>query len=346
MDILSEVLRVVRLSGAVHFRAKFTQPWSVLTSPEGLAARLNLSAGSVTPFHVVVDEGCWVIVEGLPSIRIEAGDVVIFPEGLRHALASDVGLTPVSTKDLAPHLSLQTITVLDYGGGGRCSNVTCGFLHVDQQFDPLLKSLPTVLCVRSRSGKLALETWERSQHWEHPIQNERESAWWTASVRYLISEAETPGPGNRASLARLTETLFLEVLRWQFRYSPPGCGGWPAGLRDPHIGRVLSRIHESPQRPWTVSELAKEAAMSRAALAKRFVELVGESPMQYLAAWRMHLARQLLRESSLGIGEIAGRVGYDSDAAFNRAFRRIVGMPPAAWREGEVSRARKGPWRV
>jgi len=136
-------------------------------------------------------------------------------------------------------------------------------------------------------------------------------------------------------LARLAESLFVEVLRWQFRYAAQGHGGWLAGLHDPQIGRVISLLHALPDRAWTVDELAKAAAISRAALAKRFVDLVGQSPIQYLAAWRMHLARHLLRESTLGIGEIAGRVGYESEAAFNRAFHRLVGSPPATWRQAK-----------
>jgi AraC family transcriptional regulator, alkane utilization regulator len=168
-----------------------------------------------------------------------------------------------------------------------------------------------------------------------PIEQQREVEWWQASLRYLISETAEPGPGNRAVLARLGESLFVEVLRWQLRYAAQG-HGWLAGLHDPQVGRVLSLLHALPNRPWTVDELAREAAISRAALAKRFVKLVGQSPIQYLAGWRMHLARHLLRESSFGIGEIAGRVGYESEAAFNRAFRRLVGSPPATWRQAKV----------
>lgn len=173
-----------------------------------------------------------------------------------------------------------------------------------------------------------------------PIENRREAEWWQASLRYLIDETAAPGPGNRAVLARLAEALFLEVLRWQLRFAEQPYGGWLAGLHDPQIGRVLSLLHALPHRPWTVDELAKEAAMSRAALAKRFVELVGQSPIHYLAGWRMHLARHLLRESALGIGEVAGRVGYESEAAFNRAFRRLVGSPPATWRQAKDSSKR------
>ncbi|MGE0724422.1 MAG: helix-turn-helix domain-containing protein, partial [Alphaproteobacteria bacterium] len=139
--------------------------------------------------------------------------------------------------------------------------------------------------------------------------------------------------------ARLSELLFLEVLRWQLQTVTHGNGGWLAGLHDPQIGRVLGLLHALPARPWTVEELAREAAMSRAALAKRFVELIGQSPIHYLAGWRMHLARHLLRESTLAVAEVAGRVGYESEAAFNRAFRRLVGTPPAAWRHQRAAAA-------
>jgi AraC-like DNA-binding protein len=338
MDVLSEVLRVVRLSGAIHFLGEFTQPWAFSTSPpEMLAARLKVPEGSVTPFHVCTDGSCLVTPDKLPPIRIDTGEVIVFPRGDQHVMASDPGIPPVPIKDIYSQPSTEHITVLKYGGGGRHAHFICGFLHSDQQFDPLLKSLPAWLCVRARDQIVALETSDDAGQHIRPIENQREAEWWHASLRYLISETAAPGPGNRAVLARLAETLFVEVLRWQFRYAARGHGGWLAGLHDPHVGRVISLVHALPDRPWTVDELAKEAAMSRAALAKRFVELVGQSPIQYLTGWRMHLARDLLRESSLGIAEIAGRVGYDSEAAFNRAFRRLVGSPPATWRQVRTS---------
>jgi AraC-like DNA-binding protein len=338
MDVLSQVLRIVRLSGAIHFCGDFTQPWAFSTSPpEMLAARLKVPEGSVTPFHVCTDGSCLVTSGKLPPVRIETGDVIIFPRGDQHVMASDPGLAPTPIKDIFSQPSVERITVLKYGGGGEHTRFICGFLHSDQQFDPLLKSLPAVLCVRARGGSLELETLDDARRCVQRIDQQREAEWWHASLRYLISETAAPGPGNRAVLARLAETLFVEVLRWQFRYAAQGHGGWLAGLQDPQVGRVLSLLHALPDRPWTVDELAKEAAMSRAALAKRFVELVGQSPIQYLAGWRMHLARDLLRDSALGIGEIAGRVGYDSEAAFNRAFRRLVGSPPATWRQVKAS---------
>jgi AraC family transcriptional regulator, alkane utilization regulator len=338
VDVLSEVLRVVRLSGAIHFRGEFTRPWAFSSSPpEMLAARLKLPEGSVTPFHVCVEGICVVTSGTLPPIHIETGDVILFPRGDQHVMASDPGIAPVPIKDIYSKPSTDEITVLRYGGDGPLARFICGYLHSDQQFDPLLKSLPALLCIRARANGLTLETLDDARRHVQPIEHRQEAEWWQASLRYLISEAAAPGPGNRAVLARLAESLFVEVLRWQFRYAPQGHGGWLAGLHDPHVGRVLSLLHALPDRPWTVDELAKEAAISRPALAKRFVDVVGQSPIQYLAGWRMHMARHLLRESTLGIGEIAGRVGYDSEAAFNRAFHRIVGSPPATWRQAKDS---------
>jgi AraC family transcriptional regulator, alkane utilization regulator len=336
MDLLSEVLRVVRLTGAIHFRGEFTEPWAFLsTAPALLAARYGLPDGEVTQFHVFVEGACWVTAGKLAPVRMETGDVVIFPRGEQYVMASDPEVPSVPIKQIFAQPSRDQLTDLKYGGPGRPARFICGYLHFDHQFDPLLDGLPTLLCVRSRVGNVSLETWDSGRRRLYPIEHREEAEWWQASLRYLISETDAPGPGNRAVLARLAESLFIEVLRWQLRYAAEGRSGWLAGVHDPQIGRVLRLLHALPERPWTVEELAKEVAISRAALAKRFVELVGQSPIQYLAHWRMHLARQLLRESTLGIGEIAGRVGYESEAAFNRAFHRLVGAPPATWRHAE-----------
>lgn len=335
MDVLSEVLRVVRLSGTIHFRAEFTHPWAILSSPPVLlAARLQASEGSVTPFHVVTEGSCLVISGDLAPIQIESGDVIVFPRGDQHVMTSDPELKPVPIQDIYSQPSKEQITVVNHGGGGPAARFICGFLHSDQRFDPLLKSLPAILCIRSRGETLTLETLDRTGRNLQTITHPPEKAWWRASVSYLMSETAAPGPGNRAVLARLAESLFLELLRWQLQFATQGHrGGWLAGLHDPQVGPALTLLHAQPDRPWTVEALAKEVGVSRAALAKRFVELVGESPIQYLAGWRMHLAQHLLQDSTLGVAEIAGRVGYDSDAAFNRAFRRVVGSPPATWRQ-------------
>jgi AraC-like DNA-binding protein len=333
MDILSEVLRIVRLSGAIHYCGEFTEPWSYLTSdPQTAAARLKVPVGSLIPFHVCVEGNCWVTSGGLEPIRIETGGVFIFPRGDQHVMASELNLAPVSVSKIYQHSTGERPILVKYGGGGAPARFLCGYLQSYQQFDPLLRSLPSMLCVHARNGELLLETVDQAGRHAQPIDNAREAEWWQASVRYLISETEEPGPGNQAVVARLAESLFVEVLRWRFRYSEQE-QGWLGGLSDPQIGRVLNLLHAQPNRHWTVDELAAEVAMSRAALAKRFVALVGQSPIQYLAEWRMHLARHLLQESAYGIGEIAGRVGYESEATFNRAFRRLVGSPPATWRQ-------------
>ena len=333
VDILSEVLRVVRLSGAVHFLAELRHPWSFSSSPhEILAARLKLPHGSVTPFHVFIEGGCYVTSGHHAPMRVERGDIIIFPRADVHILASEVGLPPVPIREIYSKPSTDRITIVKYGGTGEPARFICGFLHLDQQFDPLLSSLPDLICVRSRDSGLALETLGRDGQCHLNIEHQRESHWWRASLDYLVNETASPDTGHSAILARLTEAMFVQVLRWQLRYDAARSGGWLAGLLDPQIGRVLALIHASPEQTWTVSELAGAAGMSRASLARRFVDLVGKSPIQYLAEWRMHLARHLLSNSTLGVAEIGGRIGYESDVAFCRAFRRVVGSTPAVWR--------------
>jgi AraC family transcriptional regulator, alkane utilization regulator len=340
MDVLSEVLHVIRLSGAVHFLGKFTRPWAFMSSsPDMLPARLEPGAESIIPFHVAVCGRCWLSCGKLPPVLLEAGDVIAITRGDQHVMASDPGLTPVPIKEIYAQPLRDQITVLKHGGDGEETRFICGYLHSDQCFSPLLDALPALLCVRVRNGKLILEAADELQT-TAPITLEGEVGWWEAAIGHLIMEATQPGPGNRALLARLSELLFLELLRWQLSHATDGRRGWLAGLNDLQVGRVLTLLHAEPARSWTVEELAHRAAISRAALAKRFVDLVGETPMQYLTGWRMHLARRLLIESPLGLAEIASRVGYDSEAAFNRAFRRVAGMPPATWRKAKASAKR------
>lgn len=332
MDVLSEVLRVIRLSGAIHFVANFTGPWSVISSLPGmLAARLAPSAESITPFHVAVHGGCLLSWGTHPPIRFDAGDVVIFSRGVQHVLASDPGLTPVPVKDVYKPSAGQ-IAAVEYGGGGKESRFICGYLHSDQLFSPLLDAMPAVICVRVRNGVPVVEAYTEGEAYAEPVTLDQDASWWRASIDHLIAEVTKPGQGNRAVLARLSELLFMEVVRWQLSYVSKGHGGWLAGLNDPYVGGALTLLHASPERPWTVQELAQQVAVSRSVLAKRFAELVGETPIQYLAGWRMHLARRLLREGTLSLAQIGSRVGYESEAAFNRAFRKQIGVPPGSWR--------------
>jgi AraC family transcriptional regulator, alkane utilization regulator len=337
MDVLSEVLRVVRLSGAVHFRGQFTRPWAFMSSsPDMLPARLRPGAESITPFHVAISGRCWLTCGKFPPVALEAGDVIVLARGDQHVMASDPGLEPIPIKEIYAQPQQDRITVLSHGGGGEETGFICGYLYSDQRFAPLLDAMPAVLCIRVRSEALLLEAATDDLRMTKPIKVEHEAAWWQAAIAHLIREATQPGPGNRAVLGRLSEMLFMEIVRWQLSHVNEGRRGWLAGLNDPQVGRVLTLLHAEPARPWTVGELAKHAAMSRAALARRFVELIGETPMEYLIAWRMHLARRLLGESPLSLADIAARVGYNSEAAFNRAFRRVVGMPPVTWRQSRA----------
>ena len=340
MDVLSEVLRIVRLSGALHFCGEFSSPWAFRTSPpELMAARLKLREGTVTPFHVLVEGSCLVASAELPPVAMEAGDVIIFPRADQHTMASDMSIAPVPISQIYTPSPGPDITWLRYGGGGHRSQFVCGYLHADDRFDPLINSLPAVICVRVRGSTLLLETCDTVGRATHRIDQAQGTEWWQASLRYLIREAISPGPGSRSVIARLAESLFVEVLRMHLHHGSAGHGGWLAGLHDPHVGRALMLLHSKPDKAWTVDELAEEVALSRAAFAKRFADLVGQSPIQYLSCWRMHLARHMLREGSQAIAEISARVGYESEAAFNRAFRRHVGLPPATWRESQEAEA-------
>ena len=339
MDVLSEVLRVVRLSGTIHFCAEFTHPWAILSSPpEMLAGRLFPGAEAITPFHVATAGKCFLSWGSVAPIVFEAGDVVVFARGAQHVLASAPGVAPVPIKDIY-RPSPDRITLLRHGGGGEEARFICGFLHSDQRFAPLLDTLPSLTCIRVREGTLILESYTDSGRHARPVRLGEPPGFWQAAIGHLVEEASGTSFGNRALLARLAELLFMQVVRWQLTYLGSAGKGWLAGLKDRYVGRALSLMHADPARNWTVDDLARESGISRAALAKRFVDLVGDSPIQYLASWRMYLARSLLRETNMGIAQLALRVGYESEAAFSRAFRRAFGMPPAAWRDAGAEAA-------
>jgi AraC-like DNA-binding protein len=335
MDVLSELLRVIRLSGVVHLDATFTQPWSVVSSTPETAPQPDGHGESISAFHVVVGGQCLVKAGRLPALLAESGDVIVVPRGGDHVVAGDLGLAPIEVSRIYPEPgpSADRIAVIRHGGGGDATRLICGFLSSERRFDTVLETLPRVLCIRSRGGALYLEAASAMGPTEQRIAEQHEAEWWDASLRYMITEATSPSPGNRAMLPKIAEFLFMAVLKWRLREVADGHGAWLAGLNDGQIGRAIALLHADPARPWTVEEIAREVAMSRSLLAKRFAETVGESPMQYLASWRMHLARELLRETRLSMAEIALRIGYMSEAAFSRAFRRLVGMPPAKWRD-------------
>jgi AraC family transcriptional regulator, alkane utilization regulator len=221
---------------------------------------------------------------------------------------------------------------LSFGGGGRTSRFVCGYLNCDQRFSPLVEALPTMLLVRSRNDYSAIEAIDASGSRPLPVP-QGSGTWLGTTLKFTFNEASTARPGNAAILGRPTELMFVEILREYMQRLTADQGGWLAGLNDPYVGKALQLMHADPTRDWTVDDLGREVAISRSVLAQRFTDLVGEAPMRYLANWRMQVAKQMLRDGARNIQEVASRVGYDSEAAFNRA----TGSPPAAWRKAALT---------
>jgi AraC family transcriptional regulator, alkane utilization regulator len=333
MDILSDVLRVVRLSGAVFFTAEFSSPWALESpNPELLASIVLPDAECVVLFHILTEGECFILCKTYPAVKMEAGDVIIFPHAEPHTMCSSPGAKSTPMGTVFRQSSLDATPTVMFGGGGQRSRFICGYLNCDQRFNPLVSALPTMLVVRSSNDYGAVEAID--DNGTRPAQVPQGSgSWLSTTLKFTTNEARTARPGNAAMLGRLTELMFVEILRHYMQQLPPGQRGWLAGLNDVYVGKALRLMHANPAHDWTVSELAHDCAISRSALAERFTQLIGESPMRYLAGWRVQLAKQLLRDGECSVAEIASRVGYESEAAFNRAFKRSAGSPPASWRK-------------
>jgi AraC-like DNA-binding protein len=339
MDVLSDTLRVVRLAGALFFTARASGSWSMQSPASDKYARLlNSQADYITIFHIMASGRCWITVDGHNSFQIAAGDVVIFPHADVHQMSSrpDVLAEADITSQVLDFIGSAPpdagIPQIEYGREAEAAHIVCGYLQCDQRFNPLIGSLPRVLlvCGGQHDAQQGVEGVEALPPW--CIVRAEAGDWLDNTLRYTIEEADGERPGSAAMLPRLTEVLFVEVLRRYMQQLPPEYIGWLAAVRDPVVGCALRLMHMSPNHPWKVEELARAAAVSRSALAQRFTTLIGEPPMQYLQGWRMQLAKHLLSQTNLSLAEIARRTGYESQAAFNRAFRRSVGQPPATWR--------------
>ncbi|HEX2347495.1 MAG TPA: AraC family transcriptional regulator [Ktedonobacterales bacterium] len=336
MDVLSDTLRVVRLSGAVFLNARLTAPWAVATaSPSELASYLGLSSDCVAIFHILVQGQCWFSLPDHAPVLAREGDAILLPHNPPHVVSSDHGVPPVPMVSVMPPLPPGGYVVLGDDRLGETSQFLCGFLHCDQRFNPLLSALPDLMVVHPDGAQVERATpGAIANHvGAAPITlNIQPQEWLATTIRHTVEESRDERPGAMDMLARLSELLFVEIVRRYMQQLPEGRPGWLAGVRDPVVGQTLGLLHAHPEYAWTVEELAQAVAVSRSSLADRFTALIGEAPMRYLAAWRMHLAQSLLKQTSLSLGEVAARVGYDSDVAFNRAFKRHVGQPPATWR--------------
>lgn len=320
MDALSETLRVVRLTGAIFINARFTAPWCYQSPAADLAAPvLEPNAERVVIFHLISEGECHLEIDGAPPLHLIAGDVVVLPQGDAHRMTSAPGLAPAKGAPLAEVLARRP-RQLSYGGGGATTRIVCGYLACDLRLARMLfAGLPQVLRVNVRGSSAGL--------------------WLEASVRYALAEARSPRPGGAGVLAKLAEVLFIEVLRIYMNEQAAGRTGWLAGVSDRIVGAALNALHTRPAHPWTLEELARVAGTSRSVLAERFQHLVGAAPIQYLTQWRMLLAANLLCRTNAPLARIAEDVGYETDTAFSRAFRREYGAPPATWRRTHGARA-------
>jgi AraC-like DNA-binding protein len=314
------VLRGVRLSAAVFFRVEARSPW-VIEVPDGatLARGVVPRAQHVISYHVVVDGGCAGGLPGEAPVPLVAGDVLVFPHGDPYVMSLPMGLRggPAPDEVLgflgAMAAGRLPFTVTEGGDGAGRLQLVCGFLGCDlRPFNPLLATLPRLLRVPRTPGSAG-----------DPLEK---------LIDLTIAESREPRAGGECMRLRLSELLFVEVVRRHLAAMPAGQRGWLAGLRDPMVGRALGLLHERPAHPWTLDELAKGSGSSRSVLAQRFAHFVEDPPMQYLTHWRMQLAARLLAESTRKVAAVALEVGYDSEAAFSRAFRKATGVPPATWR--------------
>jgi len=328
-DTLSDVLRAVRLRGAVFYYIDGSSPWVAEAPPaKEIIPGIMPGAEHMIEFHGVVEGSCWAAIVGEQPVLLRAGDVILFPQGDPHVMSSAPGMRePGADKEVyfaprPPQLPFSlsmgdsggTTARLDDGGCDRV-NLVCGFLGLDAlPFNPLLAALPRVLHVSGAT--LGPDSWVSS------------------FLKSAVAESNRKRPGGEAVLERMSEMLFVEVLRRYVDALPSAQTGWLAGMRDPSIGRALALLHEKPGAPWTIERLASDAAMSRSTLHERFVHFIGQPPMQYLAQWRMQVAAGHLRDSNAKVIEIALGVGYESEAAFSRAFKRATGVAPGAWRAG------------
>lgn len=315
MDVLSDVFAAVRFSGGVFLDAEFTAPWCVRSQvgPDDFDSQGGLPAQLIA-YHYVIDGQLLIRLDDAPALPVLAGEIVLLPRNDAHVLGSTVGLPPQVIDDQIHPPGERTPAVLRHGGGGAPTHIICGYLGCDVPENLLLQALPPLLKLGVRDGA--------------------GGAWLEDSFRHAATEFAANRSGSGAVLGKLAELLFIEGIRRYLAALPEGQTGWLAGLRDRLIGRALALMHSRVAHPWTTEELARAVGLSRSSFAERFTALIGQPPMRYLTHWRMQLAALRLREGGAATAQIAAAVGYESDAAFNRAFKRAFGTTPAAWRLG------------
>jgi len=316
-DVLSDVLRAVRLAGAVYFDFELSSPWVMEAPPSReIVGKVMPGAQRVIEYHLIARGTCWGHAVGDEPRQLRQGDLIVFPQGDAHVLSSAPGLRAMPDMEAFARASTPLPMFYELGGGGpERTRIVCCFLGCDERpFNPLLTALPSVIHLSSAGGGITAE-------------------WLETLLSMAAKESRSARAGSENVLARLSELMFVETVRQYLETLAPAETGWLGGLRDPIVGHALAALHREPREPWTVQRLARAVGLSRAALAERFTAMVGQPPMQYLALWRMQLASRLLLEGAQ-VGAIASAVGYESEPAFSRAFKKLVGQSPAKWRRG------------
>lgn len=330
LDPLSDVLRSVRLRGSVFFHVSCRDDWSALAAPSHEMGPLVMpGADHVIEYHMVLKGECWVGVEGEPPLKLREGDIVMLPHGDEHSVSSAPGLTPAEEGDFLYRMRDDPKPIpITYSGAmfsaGRSlppeeasAILVCGFIACDTKpFNPLIEALPRLLHLPAEGVK----------PWVGPM------------LEHAAAETSQRRAGSAALLERVSEMVFVDGARRYLDTLPGEAKGWLGALRDRQVGRAISLMHGDPAYPWTLELLGERVGLSRSALHERFVSLAGLPPMQYLTNWRMQCGARQLRETHSTVAAIAQEAGYDSEAAFARAFKRATGLPPAAWR-----RARRQP---
>lgn len=321
MDALSEALNAVRMTGAIFYYAECSAPWGFsVPALDRVAHRLSPGTERLVPYHLVSEGTASLKFENL-QLQLDAGDVLIIPHGEAHEVSNG---SPPRLIDSAAPLGkflageLRTMTL---GGGGAKTCFVCGYFGCERSADRLfLAGLPQVIKMN--------------------VRGDATGQWLESSIRYLVSERDTPRPGQAVLLAKMAEALFVQTLRRYMESLPPEQTGWLAAARDPIVGAALGLMHAAPGAPWSLEELARRIGASRSVLTKRFDRFLGEPPLAYLTRWRLQLAARALQTSRKPIGEIAANVGYTSQAAFNRAFKREFDTQPVQYRRTKSNEAR------
>ena len=317
MDVISDLLGAVKLKGAFYFNGEFSAPWAVRTPESRSLAPHFGQGGRLVIFHLLTQGEGVAGLENGPWLPLKPGDVVVFPRGDAHVVGNGQPLEPVDYGSELARIVAQGLRVARAGGMGETTKFVCGYLTLDAHLSRrLLDGLPPVFKVN--------------------VRGEGAGQWLESAIRYSVDQAADSPAGGDAVLARLAEALFIETLRRYIASLPEAETGWLAGARDELVSRALMLLHQQPAEAWTLESLARRAGTSRSVLAERFRHYLGETPMAYLSRWRLQLAARQLQESRRSILTIAMDVGYESESAFNRAFRREFGVPPARYRQSET----------